>query len=142
MSCLKQTIPKHYQQESETLRVLRLKFHNYSKSQQISSVRPSGENSLKSTLKENDGLNWRQTLKMPLKNQPKNGSISKIGLTQKPINQIESDFTKKAREVLMKNFNNKIVNSVQNCTKKQVLCSPKPPEKNRSILISHFKTRF
>ena len=139
MSYIKQNIPKHLHQESATLRALRSRFHNYSKSQQVTSLRPSGDQCLKSTLKENDGMNWRQTLKISQKNESKSISTAKTGLILKSPNRLDSEFTKKAREILAKNFPKKYSTSNQNITKSTLFASPKPAEKEKCTLISHLK---
>lgn len=84
--------------------MLRMKFHSYSRSQQISSVRPSADPSLKSALKENEGTGWRQVLKSPIRLECRTGVPAKFALTQKSNNISESEFTRKARELLARSL--------------------------------------
>ncbi len=107
MNNSKQTNTRSTVQESDTLRILRMKFHNYSKSQQISSVRPGAEQAMKSTLKENENSGWRQAVKSPLRNDSRYGVPTKFGFTQKSNNVNESEFTRKARELLARSLSKK-----------------------------------
>lgn len=123
MNSSKQSASRAPAQESDTLRILRMKFHNYSKSQQISSVRPSAENTMKSTLKENDNAGWRQTMKSPMKNDSRYGLPAKYALTQKVNNVGESEFTRKARELLARSLTKKIQTPAQS---PNIIGSPGP----------------
>lgn len=121
MNNSKQVNTKSNIQESDTLRILRMKFHNYSKSQQISSVRPGAEQTMKSTLKENENSGWRQAVKSPLRNDSRNSAASKFGVTQKSNNVNESEFTRKARELLARSLSKKAQPTTHNAN---LLLSP------------------
>ena len=140
MSQSKKTIVNSLKPESETLRLLRMKFHNYSKSQQISSMRPSAEAPLKSTLKENEGIGFRQTLKMPFKNDQRFNLTTKSPFTQKNQNQMESEFTKKAREMLAKSLSKKQQTTTTHSTQKTLVSSFKIPPPEKCELTRFIKT--
>jgi len=142
MNYSRQSMVRGPTQESETLRLLRNKFHNYSKSQQISGARPLVEHSMKSTYKENEGLGWRQTMKSPAKIDQKYTLPGKYSITQNANNQVESDFTKKARELLAKSLSKKLQSPNQFLNPKTVAGPSKPKILEKSILNSPNKTRF
>lgn len=125
MNYSKPTTIKQPIQESETLRLLRMKFHSYSKSQQISNYRPTVEQSMKSTFKENEGIGWRQSMKSPIREEGKYLDINKTAFTQKVNIQNESEFTKKARELLAKSLSKRLQSSNLHLNAKTIM----PPKR-------------
>ena len=140
MSQSKKNIVNPLKAESETLRMLRMKFHNYSKSQQISIVRPPGEQPAKTSLKENEVSGLRQTLKLPMRNDLKLAFTTKSPFLQKNQNVLESDFTKKAREMLARSLGKNQQTTTTHSTQKTHASSIKIMNPEKCILIRFFKT--
>ena len=131
MNHSKPTFPKQQLQESETLRVLRMKFHNYSKSQQITSIQPANNKSVKGQLKENVDLGMRQVMKSPV-SELKYSLQNKANFTQKVNSHVEIDFAKKARELISKSLNKKIQSPDQISNQKTYIFQNKPLIPERS----------
>ena len=108
--------------DSETMRVLRTKFHNYSKSQQIMLSHQNPDRSTRD-LKENKPFGFRQAYRSPIKNDFK-PSIQRS--TDK-----HTDYQARSRDLLAKAISRKITSSQSFASKTPLLDKQKQAQEKQ-----------